>query len=142
MLDGLAILIVEDEQLLAMDLAFAVEDRGGVVVGPVASVAEGIAILAARQTGCGAQDGPPMLAAVLDANLIDRDVTPLALRLIECGIPFVIHSAIGLPEALAASHPDLPLVRKPARPAVVLGALDAAIARAASQPRQRPAGCA
>ena len=45
MLNGLAILIVEDEAFIAIDLADAITDLGGVVIGPVASVAEALALI-------------------------------------------------------------------------------------------------
>ncbi|WP_404710568.1 response regulator [Sphingomonas sp. MMS24-J13] len=120
-LTGLAILIAEDQVLLALDLAAAVEEQGGVVIGPVANVAEALVL---AETG-------PIAAAILDANLLDRDVTPLALHLIERGIPLVIHTGTGLPDALARAHPDLAVVMKPVPPELVLEALDREIARKA-----------
>jgi CheY-like chemotaxis protein len=113
MIAGLAILIVEDQALVALDLADAVERRGGHVVGPVASVAEALEISEAQ----------PLGAAILDANLVDRDVTPLAIQLLAKGTPFVVFSGTGLPDDLAKRHPDLPLVMKPAPPETVLDAL-------------------
>lgn len=119
MLTGLSILIAEDEALIALSLSDAVEEQGGHIVGPVATVAEGLALA-----------GHVMVtAAILDANLLDRDITPLALRLIEQHIPFVIHTGTGLPEDLVRAHPDLAVVMKPVPPSVVLQALDLEIAR-------------
>jgi DNA-binding NtrC family response regulator len=113
MLNGLPILIVEDEPMVALDLALAVEDIEGKPIGPVATVAEALALI----------DAQVVAAAILDANLLDRDVTPLALALVERSVPFVIHTGTGLPDDLAKSHPDLPVVMKPARATVVLAAL-------------------
>jgi DNA-binding response OmpR family regulator len=113
MLNGLAILIVEDEAFAAMDLADFIVHAEGVPVGPAATVAEALTLL----------ENEAVDAAILDANLLDRDVTPVALRLIELGLAFVIHSALGLPDELAARHPHLTVVMKPARPTVVLAAL-------------------
>jgi len=62
-------------------------------------------------------------AAILDANLLDRDVTPLALELIDKAVPFIIHTGTGLPDALAAQFPHLPVVMKPTRSTQVLAAL-------------------
>ena len=98
------ILIVEDEAIIALDLAHAVEDVDGVVVGPVASVAEALALL----------DIAPVCGAVLDANLVDGAVTPLALHLLDLGVPFVVHTGTGLPGELAVWPVDLSLVMKPA----------------------------
>ena len=113
MLTGKTILIVEDEVLVAMDLADTVAAAGGAVAGPFETVAAAQALIEAVTI-----DG-----AVCDARLADRDVTPLALALVEQGVPLVIHSATGPPAALAAVHPDLTVVRKPAVAELVIAAL-------------------
>ena len=110
MLDGLPILIVEDQPLVALDLSEIVESLGGRVVGPIASVAEAIARVRQEHVA----------AAILDANLLDRDVTPLAIELIERGTPFVVYTGTGLPDELARAYPALPIVLKPARAAAVV----------------------
>ena len=107
------ILIVEDEAIIALNLAYAVEDVDGEVVGPVASVAEALALLEAT----------PVNGAVLDANLFDGVVTPLVLHLLDLGVPFVIHTGTGLPAELAAQPVDLPLVMKPAQATSVVATL-------------------
>lgn len=114
MLKGRTILIVEDEPLVAFDLADLVEDEGGLVAGPVPTVAEGLTLADERAPA----------AAILDANLEDTDITQLALALIEKGTPFVIYTGTGLPDALARLHPDLPVVMKPAQTRLVIEALD------------------
>jgi len=113
MLDGLPILIVEDQPLIALELCEVVENFDGRVVGPIASVAEALIRV----------DQEHVAGAILDANLLDRDVTPLALRLIERGTPIVIYSGTGLPEELARAHPELPVILKPARVITVLAIL-------------------
>jgi ActR/RegA family two-component response regulator len=107
------ILIVEDEAIIALDLADAVADVEAEVVGPVASVAEALALLATT----------PINGAVLDANLFDGVVTPLALHLLDLGVPFVIHTGTGLPIDLAARPRDVPLVMKPAKATSVVATL-------------------
>ncbi len=124
MLTGLNILIAEDQALLALDLAEAVEAAGGHVLGPAATVTDGLAI--AEQDGIG--------GAILDANLLDRDVTPLALRLIERGIPFVLHTGTGLPSALAQACPQLTVVMKPVSTSIVIEALEREIAKRSNVP--------
>lgn len=103
------ILIVEDEAMVALGLSMAVEDLEGTVIGPVATVAEGLSLI----------DTETIAAAVLDANLADRDVTPLAAALVEAGIPLVIYTGTGLPAELADLHPDMPVLMKPANPTAV-----------------------
>lgn len=104
------ILIVEDDEIQSMDLAGSVEDAGGEVVGPVATVAEALALL----------DKLQISGAVLDANLLDRNVTPVALKLIDLAVPFVIHTGIGLPDELAAAFPHVSVIMKPSRPETVV----------------------
>lgn len=122
MLKGRTILIVEDEPLVAFDLADRIEDEGGIVAGPVPTVAEGLSLA----------DANAPAAAILDANLEDCDVTQLALALIERGTPFVIYTGTGLPDALARIHPDLPVIMKPAQTRLVVEALDRRIGVASS----------
>lgn len=104
MLQGKAILIVEDNIYFAMNLAFAIEDLDGCVIGPVGTVAEALAIIEAQEVA----------AAVLDSELADRDVTDVVLQLTDKDIPFVVHSGTGLPQALVGTHGDIPVLMKPA----------------------------
>ncbi len=108
-----AVLIVEDEVFIAMDLADVVADHGARVIGPVATVAEALVLL----------DTVVIDGAICDAMLIDRNVTPLVLELVARGIPLVIHSATGLPSEIAASHAGLCVIRKPAAASGVVAAL-------------------
>lgn len=106
----LALLIVEDDEAVGLNLAAAAEDVGAAVVGPVSSVAEALVRL-----DSGGIDG-----AVIDVRLRDRDITPVALRLIEKGVPFVIHSGYALPDDLAAMYLEPRVVMKPADPELVM----------------------
>lgn len=98
-------LIVEDEPFVAIDLAITVEEAGGVVVGPAGSVQEAMALIGKEQ----------IEAAILDVDLSDRDVTPVAELLISKGIPVVMHTGVGLPPHLKALYPTLPVFLKPAK---------------------------
>jgi hypothetical protein len=79
-LTGMRILIVEDEFLLADDLVRHFEGVGSVVLGPVGDVA------GARRFVTEAD------AAILDVNLKDGTVFPLADELYLRGVPFVFYS--------------------------------------------------
>ncbi len=113
MLHAACILICEDEPFIALDLSISVEAAGGVVVGPSASVNEAMTLLDERLV-----DG-----AILDGNLKDGDVTPVALRLLELNVPFVVQSGLGLPDDLKLATPALPLFLKPVQPAVLIQCL-------------------
>jgi CheY-like chemotaxis protein len=119
MLEQIPVLIVEDEPIVAMDLAFAVTDSGGEVVGPVGSVDEAFRALSHSDVG----------AAILDFQLNDHDVTQFAQHLAKAGIPFVFHTANTLPPALAAQWPDLPVLLKPSSTAALMESLAREIQR-------------
>lgn len=113
------ILVVEHEPMTARGLTSAIEKFEGVVVGPVPTVTEALALLETDR----------IAAAILEAQLPDRDVTPVALLLARRGVPFVIHSAAAIPPGLQAVLPDLHLVPKPHQPELVITQLAQEIRR-------------
>lgn len=101
-LSGKRILAVEDEYMLAQDLALFLEQLGATVVGPVGTVQAALG-LATRET---------LDAAVLDVNLHNQPVYPVADVLIERGIPIVF--ATGYDELLMQrAYLNLPRCPKP-----------------------------
>ena len=90
-----AILLVEDELVLALELESAVEAAGFAVLGPAATMENAAALLAA---------GLPA-AALLDVNLEGRSIDPFARRLRALGVPFALHTAY------TAAHVTTPLLR-------------------------------
>jgi DNA-binding response OmpR family regulator len=76
------ILIVEDDVLLAMDLAEQLEASGFQVVGPCLSAAQALDTF--EKEGCD--------VAVLDINLGHGTSEPVAKRLRSMSIPFVVAS--------------------------------------------------
>jgi DNA-binding NtrC family response regulator len=96
------VLIVEDQAIIAMDLEAAVEEANARVIGPAPTVRSGLDLLNVQIVH----------AAILDANLPDGDVTPIAEQLIEREIPFVINTGAAVPLALRR-FPHLPVFRKP-----------------------------
>ena len=113
MFGGARVLILEDEALIANDLTVAVEAAEGYVVGPLKSVAAALALLKKEEVA----------AAILDANLIDGEVTPVAVLLIECGVAVVVHTGTGVPEGLHQRYPNVPVFLKPTSPENVVDAL-------------------
>ena len=96
------ILIVEDQAIIALDLESAVEESNGQVIGPASTVREALKLLHTNEVD----------AAILDANLPDGDVTPVAEQLIVAGIPFLINTGVAVPLQLRR-HPGLTVFRKP-----------------------------
>ncbi|MGR3495922.1 response regulator [Citreimonas sp.] len=81
--DGISVLVVEDEFLIAMDVVMMLEQHGFAVFGSAASVRAALDLL---------DTGRPDVA-MLDMNLRGELVTPVAERLRELDIPFVLASA-------------------------------------------------
>ena len=101
-LGGMRVLVVEDEGLIAMDLAATLRRAGCTVVGPARRVAHALRHVA--------DDAPDV--AILDVNLAGEPVFPVADALAERGVPFTFLSGYGrnmLPERLR----DRPLLGKP-----------------------------
>ena len=103
LLRGLRVLVVDDMILPAMDIAAMIEDAGGVVVGPVATTDEGLALAA-----------DDIDAAVLDYRLYHETSLPLAHALMENGTPFVMSTAYGI-DALPPELREVPQLEKPFR---------------------------
>ena len=123
MLNGTLVLVAEDQVFIALDLALAVEDAGGEVAGPAATVKHALELIRTRQIG----------AAILDSNLIDGDITPVAILLMEAGIPIIIQSGVGLTPELAARFPQLVVHIKPYVAADLVSALAAMITEKQAQ---------
>jgi CheY-like chemotaxis protein len=98
---GLRLLIVEDEYTIAGDMARWFEEAGVQVVGPAGSVRKALALVSSD-----------LDAAVLDVNLGDERVFPVADALSTAGVPFVFatgYDAHIIPEIYA----DVPRCEKP-----------------------------
>ena len=103
------VLVVEDEPLIAMDIAHTLSEAGYDVIGPASSVAQALALIA--QSGCD--------AAVLDTNLGAETVEPVARELIRRGLPFIASSGYAReqqPEIMRT----VPLLSKPLKPDMLI----------------------
>ena len=103
MLNQVSVLIVENEPFIVLDLAEAVKEARGKVIGPAGSVREALVLIEQNL----------VQVAVLDVNLSDRDVTPVAELLIESGVPVIFYSGLDLPAALRERYPSAPAYKKP-----------------------------
>jgi DNA-binding response OmpR family regulator len=102
-LQGLRLLIVEDEYTIAGDMARWFEEAGVQVVGPAGSTRKALALVSSEFD---------LDAAVLDVNLGDERVFPVADVLSTAGVPFVFatgYDAHIIPEIYA----DVPRCEKP-----------------------------
>ena len=119
MLNHISVLVVEDEAFIALDLALAVGDAGGKVIGPAAGWAEAVTLLS---TGI-------VDAAIVDVNLVDGDSSALVEALVDLRVPFIIHTAVDLPPALGTRFAGLVVQIKPCPAADLVARLEGLIAR-------------
>jgi CheY-like chemotaxis protein len=108
-LEGLRLLLVEDEYLFAFCMAELLEDMGVDVLGPVACVSDAMDLL---------DKAPEIDGAILDVNLGTEVVFPVADRLLALQIPFVFASAYDR-AMLPARFRGIEVCEKPLNPDVV-----------------------
>lgn len=101
---GLRILVVEDDTIVAQFVAATLEEAQAVVVGPCHSVRAAQAILDVEQVD----------AALLDVNVADGEVFPVAERLAAQQVPFLLLSGYGA-DAVPANRPGWRALAKPFR---------------------------
>jgi DNA-binding response OmpR family regulator len=110
-LEGLSILIVEDELLVAMDIADAFESIGAVT-----------AIATTLHQALIEVEGQDLKAAVVDHMLGPETSSPLYARLNERALPFLIYTGLGKVSGPYAAGAQ---VAKPERPAVLVSMVEA-----------------
>jgi DNA-binding response OmpR family regulator len=76
-LTGFKVLVVEDDYLIAKEIASTLREHGATVIGPVADVARSRALLEQSMPDC----------ALLDVNLKGQLVFELAEELVHRGVP-------------------------------------------------------
>lgn len=97
------ILLVEDEALIALEMAAALEDSGMTVQGPFALVNEALAEIERARPD----------AAILDVNLAGERSYPIADRLRELGVPFAFCTGYASLQDLPGRFAAVPMLRKP-----------------------------
>jgi DNA-binding response OmpR family regulator len=112
LLKGCHVLIVDDEPLIAIDLAEQIEEAGAFVVGPASTLDNAMAL-----SKCAL-----IQAAVLDIRLGDSWVYPLAEVLRAKGVPFVFATGHE-PEEIPVEFADVPCCAKPFKLNEVVDAL-------------------
>lgn len=107
-----AILIVEDEPLLAMAMGEQLRECGFDVAGVAPTVAKALSLIGSR----------PVDAAILDCNLRGQSVEDLALALSQRGIPFIFHSGYAAGQ-ICERFKNAPFLSKPVAGDVLAGAV-------------------
>ena len=102
-LDGVRVLLIEDEAIIAMTAEDMLEEVGCTVAATAATLPDAL-----DAAGAGGFD-----VALLDINLNGVESLPVAARLREAGTPFIFTTGYGT--AGSGEYADAPLVTKPYR---------------------------
>ena len=94
---------MEDEFIVALDLSDMTCDLGFDVEGPYVTVAEGKEAIERHRPDC----------AILDVQLADGEVFPLADLLMKLGVPIIFHSGHADTTSLLSRYPDARSASKP-----------------------------
>ena len=103
-LDGLRVLVVEDEMMVSMLIEDMLADMGCQVVGPASRLDEAMELVGSAELDC----------AVLDVNLGGQPIFPLADVLREKGAPFAFATGYG-DAGLRDIDKGTPVLHKPFR---------------------------
>ena len=114
----LRVLVAEDELIVGYDLCDTVAEAGYVVEGPYDDLSS--AMLAYQKT-------KPDIA-ILDVQLGDGIVYPLAEQMMAENVPVIFHSGALSPEEVAKRFPRAQALSKPCPPAAVIESVQRAAA--------------
>jgi DNA-binding NtrC family response regulator len=124
-LDGLCVLVVEDEFIIQLELEALLIDAGACVAGPCGSVESALDV-AERES---------IDVAILDVRLGPHTVAPVAQLLQRRGIPFVFYTGQTGIDPILAEWPNAVILPKPSDPDGIIRAL-----ASATEPARRLAG--
>ncbi len=99
------VLVVEDEFIIALDLTETVQDLGYAIDGPYADRETALQAISQSLPDC----------AILDVNIRDGLVYPLADVLAERGVPIIFHTSQAEPQEMKARYPRALACPKPYR---------------------------
>ena len=108
-LKGRAILVVEDEYLIALEAQRIVEEAGAILVLLASSIAETRKLLS---------DGPRLDAVVLDLKLGEEDASPLISEFAARSFPLIVTTGFDI-----EAPPHLQCLKKPYREAELVEAI-------------------
>jgi DNA-binding response OmpR family regulator len=112
-LEGMRVLVVEDDFFIGLNLCATLSDAGAVVIGPSQTVASALDLA----------DDQTLSAAVLDIRLGQDTVEPVARRLAELGTPFLFYTGQTKTDPVRTAWPDCRIVSKPGLPTALIAAV-------------------
>jgi DNA-binding NtrC family response regulator len=118
-LDGVTVLVVEDDFLLAMDVEAILVGAGAIVVDVCPTLAQAMA----------RGDSDDFAVAVLDFSLGSDTVALFARRLARRNVPFVLHTGTPRGDTSLVEWRNYPLLEKPASPHALVSAVRTAAER-------------
>jgi len=111
-LRGQRVLVLEDEPIIALDIASTITQAQGEVLGPVANVADALKL---------AETGGPSLA-ILDFDLGHEVSSAVALKLAALDVPFIFYTGTRVHEVEEA-WPEATIITKPRDPRALVRTL-------------------
>ena len=103
------VFIVEDEPVIALDLASMVEEAGANVVGPAMTLADAEALSSSEQ----------IQVALLNVRIGNETIISIAAKLASRGVALVFHTGHGDADSLIGRWPQSRVLHKPVRPAEI-----------------------
>jgi DNA-binding response OmpR family regulator len=100
-LKGRRVLVVEDEAVTSLMIADTLKEAGCIVVGPVATIRDALALIESEALDC----------AILDIELADGKAGPVAEALVKRGVRFVLATGYD-PQVIDPQYSKAPVVPK------------------------------
>jgi DNA-binding response OmpR family regulator len=116
-LDGMCVLVVEDDFLILSEIEATLRDAGADVAGPCRSVAAAL-----RRA-----EGEDITVAILDLRVGRETVAPVARLLARRGVPFIFYTGQIESDALRDEWSAARFVAKPATSREIVAAVVAAV---------------
>lgn len=128
-LSGQRILLVEDEAIIAFDMESIICEANGEVVAHAGSLPKALKLA----------NTPDLSLALLDFRLGSENSLPVAKKLHAAGVPFVFYT--GNAPCIREFFPDVPIIPKPADPAILINTLASLTIKRRITPPHKPERC-
>jgi DNA-binding response OmpR family regulator len=125
-LEGVCILVVEDDTLIMLDIESTLREAGAKIVGPCRSVSETLSLIGQAH----------MDVAIVDFGLSGETAAPIAERLSALGTPFFFYTGQVDTDPRLAAWRHWRMLQKPAQPAAIIAAVKALMAPPPVTPSQ------